>query len=224
MNSAILLSLQVGLLCALLGAPPAILMGYGLARRAFRGKALVSTLLLAPLVTPPVVTGYLLLKAFGRSSPWGAWLDAHGVHIAFGFWGAVLAALVMGLPLYVTAIRAAFEAVDPRLEEVAASSGLRPWAVFRRVTLPLAWPGVLAGAVLAFARALGEFGATIVLAGNLEGETRTIPLALYSLLESPNGDSQARPLLLGSLLLAFGALATHEVLLRRQRRGLELHG
>jgi molybdate transport system permease protein len=223
-SSALSLSVRVGLACAAGGLLPAVGLGYLLARRRFPGKAALSTLLLLPMVLPPVVTGLLLLEAFGRHGVFGPALSALGVQVPFSILGAALAAGVVGLPLYTLVVRAAFEAVDPRYEEVAATLGEVPWRTFLRVTLPLALPGVLAGAVLAFGRALGEFGATVVLAGNVEGRTRTIALAVYSLLDAPGGESKALPLVFASIGLSALALGVYEGLLRRQRSRLEIDG
>lgn len=222
-TGAVVLSLEVALAATLLGAPLAVALGYLLARRDFPGKSLVSALVLAPVVLPPVVTGLLLLSLVGRATPLGGFLASAGLPLSFSFGGAVLAALVVGLPFFVMMARAAFEAVDPRYEEVSSSLGTRPRATFVRVTLPLALPGLLGGAVLAFARALGEFGATAVLAGNLEGETRTLSLAVYTLLDVPGGESRTVPLVLASALLSLGSLALYETLGRLGRRRLELH-
>lgn len=214
-GSAIGLSLRVGLWCTVLGAPVAVVVGWLLARRRMPGRAVLATVLMAPLVLPPVVTGLLLLALFGRGGPLG------GLGVPFSFGGAVVAAFVVGLPLYVMAARSAFEAVDPRYEEVSWTLGVRPFRTFMRVTLPLALPGVAAGAVLTFARALGEFGATAVLAGNIEGKTRTISLAVYTLLESPSRADDARVLVWASIVLGFAAIAGYEVFVRWQRRRLE---
>ena len=219
--SAIYLSLAVALAATFLGLVPSLFLGRLLARRQFFGKTLVTTLILMPLVLPPVVTGFLLLTLFGTRGAFGPALAAVGVSVPFTLIAPVVAALVVGLPLYVLSARAAFEAVDGRLEEVSWTLGVRPRPTFLRVVLPLAAPGILAGAVLAFARALGEFGATVVLAGNVEGRTRTIPLAVYSLLESPGGSRAAWLLVGASVLLSFLALAGFEVLSRRQRKRLE---
>lgn len=220
--SAIRLSLVVGLWCVVFGLPIAIAGGWLLARREFRARTLVSTLLLAPLVVPPVVTGLLILTVVGPSSPIGRAFEAMGLPLAFTLAGGVLAALAVGLPLYVLAARAAFEAVDPRFEEVSLTLGVPPFRTFRRITLPLALPGIAAGAVIAFARALGEFGATAVVSGNVEGETRTIAMAVYTLLESPEGGRETLVLVVASLALSFAALAGYEVLNRWQRRRLEV--
>lgn len=215
-TAAIALSLEVATWCTVLGAPVAIALGYVLARKRFVGRTAVTTLLLLPLVLPPVVTGFLLLEIFGRGGPLAAF------DVPFGLAAAVVAAFVVGLPLYVMAVQHAFEAVDPRYEEVSLTLGVAPWRTFLRVTLPLAMPGVAAGAVLAFARALGEFGATIVVAGNVEGKTRTIALAVYTLLESPGGEAATATLVWASVALSFAAVAGYELLRRWQRRRMEL--
>ena len=218
--SAIRLSLVVGLWCTVLGFPVAAGIGFLLARKRFFGKTLLVTLLLVPLVLPPVVTGYLMLRALGRDGP----VAALGIDVPFTLAGAVIAAFVVGLPLYVMAARHAFEAIDPRYEEVSFSLGVPPARTFARITFPLAAPGLAAGAVLAFARALGEFGATAVLAGNLEGETRTIALAVYTLLEAPGGDDAIGVLLWASLAISLAAIAGYEWLTRWQQRRLHEPG
>ncbi|MEN9786494.1 MAG: molybdate transporter permease subunit [Pseudomonadota bacterium] len=220
--AAILLSMQVAVVATALGLPAAMGVAWVLARRRFPGKALLAALVSAPLVLPPVVTGLVLLRVFGRTGPFGAWLDALGVPVVFSWLGAMVAALVVGFPLFVLTLRAAFETVDPRYEDVSRTLGVPPAATWRRITLPLAGPGVLAAISLAFARALGEFGATAVLAGNTEGRTRTIALAVYTLLETPDGEGRIRLLVGASMVLSLGALAAFEVLVRRQRRRLEL--
>jgi molybdate transport system permease protein len=218
--AAIALSLRVAVVATALGLLPAMGVAWLLARSSFRGKAVVTGIVTAPLVLPPVVTGLVLLRAFSRTGPLGAWLDALGVPVVFSWLGAVVAALVVGFPLFVLTLRAAFQAVDARYEDVSRTLGVPPVATWRRVTLPLAWPGLVAALTLAFARALGEFGATAVLAGNMEGRTRTIPLAVYALLDAPSGEPQIRVLVGASLVLSFGALAAFEFLVRRQRRRL----
>lgn len=220
--SAIRVSVVVAFWCTLLATPLAVGLGWLLARKRFRGKAIVSTIVYAPLVLPPVVTGFILLKLLGRRGLLGGWLTELGFPIAFTTRGAVLAALVVGLPLYVAVARSSFEAVDRRFDELAWTLGIRARRTFLRVTLPLALPGLLAGAALSFARALGEFGATIVLAGNIEGETRTIPMAVYGALESPTGSDAATPLIMVSLLLCLTAMLGYELLTRYHRRRLEL--
>ena len=221
--SAVRLSLIVAFSAVLLGLVPAVGMGWLLARRDFLGKSFVSMIVMAPLVVPPVVTGFLLLSVLGRESVLGGWLAAVGLPIPFTLLGATLAALVVGFPLYVMAIRAVFDTVDRRFEEVSWTLGVPKAPTFRRISLPLALPGIAAGAVLAFARALGEFGATVVLAGNMEGETRTIALAVYSLLESPSGQGATWTLVIASVMLSLLALLGFEGLSRWQRRRMEDH-
>lgn len=224
-GSAIRLSLLVAFLATLAGLAPAIGLGWVLARHDFRGKAILSTAILAPLVVPPVVTGFLLLSVLGSQSPLGRLLASLGLPVPFTLVGATVAAFVVGLPLYVISVRGAFEAVDPRYEELSWTLGVPPRRTFLRVSLPLAMPGIVAGAVLAFARALGEFGATVVLAGNIEGSTRTIALAVYTLLESPSGREATWTLVGASVGLSLLALLGFEALSRRQRRRLDdAHG
>ncbi len=219
--SAIRISLLVALLATAAGFVPAVGLGWLLARREFAGKTLLTTLVLIPLVMPPVVTGFLLLSLLGRESLLGRGLGALGVQIPFTFLGAAVAALAVGLPLYVISVRGAFEAVDTHYEEVSWTLGSPPRRTFLRISLPLALPGIAAGAVLAFARALGEFGATVVLAGNVEGRTRTIALAVYTLLEAPAGRSTTWILVGASVALSVLALLGYEALARRQRNRLE---
>jgi len=219
--SAVRLSFWVALAATLVGFLPAVGLGWILARKEFFGKSVVATLALIPLVLPPVVTGFLLLSLLGTQGPLGGWLARMGLPIPFTLVGAMVAALVVGFPLYVVAVRNAFQAVDPSYEEVSWTLGRRPRPTFLRVTFPLALPGIVAGAVLAFARALGEFGATVVLAGNMEGSTRTIALAVYTLLESPQGREAIWVLVGASVTLSLLALLGYEALSRRQRRQME---
>tara|TARA_Y100000588_G_scaffold391000_1_gene498306 strand:+ start:1219 stop:2829 length:1611 start_codon:yes stop_codon:yes gene_type:complete len=219
--SAIQLSLVVALGAMILGLIPAIAVGWTLARYQFFGKSFISMLFMTPLVMPPVVTGFLLLDVLGRQSFLGRTLDALGLPVPFTILGAMIAALVVGFPLYVMAIRGAFEMADRRFEEVSWTLGVSRTWTFWRISLPLALPGIVAGAVLTFARALGEFGATIVLAGNLEGETRTIALAVYSLLESPSGQGATWMLVSASVAISLIALLGFESLSRWQRKRLE---
>jgi molybdate transport system permease protein len=219
---AVALSIGVASMSTLLAAIPAIAVGRLLAVRDFPGKFLVSGLLLAPLVMPPVVTGLVLLDLFGKNGLFGPLLGRLGVQVVFAPLGAVLAALVVGFPLFAMATRQAFEAVDPRYEEVARTLGVPPFTTFLRVSLPLAMPGILAGAVLAFGRALGEFGATVVVAGNTEGETRTIALAIYAVYDAPGRHPELGVLLGVSLGLSLLALLGAEALSRWQRRRLEI--
>lgn len=218
---AVRLSFRVALWATVLSLPPGILVAYALARWRFAGRQILNGLVLLPLILPPVVTGYLLLLTFGRQGVVGRWLEeSFGLVLAFRWTGAVLAAAIMAFPLMVRAIRLAIEAVDPRLEEAAATLGAPRWAVFATVTLPLILPGVLAGAVLAFAKAVGEFGATITFVANIPGQTQTLPSAVYAFLQTPGGEPQALRLVVLSVALAMAALAGSELLARwAARRG-----
>lgn len=213
---AILLSLKVAGACAVLSAVPGVAMGWLLARRRFWGKAALDAFVHLPLVLPPVVVGYLLLLSLGRNRPLGRWLhETLGLDLAFTFWGAVMASAVIGFPLLVRAVRLAVELVDTRLERAASTLGASPLRVFLTVTLPLALPGILTGVLLAFTRSLGEFGATITFAGNIEGETRTLSLALFTLTQSAGAEQPALRLVLISLALSFAALLISDRLARR---------
>jgi molybdate transport system permease protein len=222
--TAIALSLRVSFTATLAGLPFAVLTALILARGNFPGKTLLDALVHLPLVLPPVVTGLILLLLFGRRGPIGGFFaDNFGIVFAFRWTGAALAAGVMGFPLMVRAIRLSIEAVDLRLEQAAATLGAPPLAVFFLVTLPLAAPGVLAGVVLGFAKALGEFGATITFVSNIPGETRTIPAEIYVLTQSPGGDRDAIVMSAVAAALAIGALVVSEFFARRMRvetRGL----
>ena len=211
---ALRLSLRVSLVATLASLPLALLTAHALARGRFWGHGLLNGLVHLPLVLPPVVTGYLLLLTFGRRGWVGQWLAEVGIVFAFRWTGAALAAGVMAFPLMVRAIRLSIEAVDPRLEAAAASLGAsRPW-VWATVTLPLILPGIIAGAVLAFAKAMGEFGATITFVSNIPGETQTLPSAIYSLLQVPGGEAGAARLVLVSVGVAMTALFLSEWLAR----------
>lgn len=214
------LSLRVGIASTLACLPVAFGLAWLLARKHFPGKALLDALVHLPLVLPPVVTGWALLLLFGRSGPLGAALEACcGVVFAFRWTGAALAAGVMALPLMVRAMRLSIEAVDPRLENAARTLGATPWRVFSSITLPLSLPGVLAAGVLGFARALGEFGATISFVSSIPGETRTLPLAIYGAMQQPGGEGEVLRLAAVSVALALGTLVISEWLLRRQSGG-----
>ena len=213
---AITLSLRVALVSVVTSLPLGVLVAWLLARQSFPGKSLFEGVVHMPLVVPPVVVGYGLLLLFGRRGPAGAWLYDHfGITLIFTWKGAALAAAVMGFPLMVQAIRLSIEAVDRRLEAAARTLGAGPLGVFITVTVPLTLPGILVGSVLAFARSLGEFGATIVFVGNIPGETRTIPIAIYTLTQQPDGDLPALRLSIIALLLALAALIASEALARR---------
>jgi molybdate transport system permease protein len=214
--SAVRLSLQVALTATLLSLPLGIVLGRLLARSRFPGKILVETVINLPLVLPPVVTGYFLLVVFGRRGLLGRWLEESiGLQIAFTWKGAALASAVMAFPLLVRAIRLAFAGVDMRLEEAARTLGAGPLETFWRISLPLARRGVIAGAVLAFARSLGEFGATLMLAGNTPYQTQTLPLYIYEQASTPGGLEQSARLVVVAFVLAAGALAVAEWLERR---------
>lgn len=218
-RQVVLLSLQVAALAVAASLVPGILAGWLLARWQHPLRPFLQGLVMLPLVLPPVVTGYVLLFGLGRSRPLGqAWHALTGGHIAYTTAACVVAAAVVGFPLLVEAIRLSMLAVDRRLEQVSRSLGRGPLDTFFRVTLPLALPGVTAGAVLSFARALGEFGATIVLAGNVSGETRTIPVAVYTLLNVRGGEAAALRLVAVSVALALTALLGSFWLSARQRR------
>lgn len=216
---AIFLSLRVALVATLAALPIAVWVAFVLARKSFPGRQLLNGLVHLPLVLPPVVTGYLLLVVFGRQGPVGAFLyDIFGITLAFRWTGAALAAAVMAFPLMVRAIRLGFEAVDPGLEQAAATLGASRRRIFGTVTLPLILPGVLAGAVLGFAKALGEFGATITFVAAIPGQTQTIPSAIYGLLQVPGGEPAVLRLVMVSIVLAMGALLISEWLARRMAR------
>lgn len=214
------LSLKVSLVAIAAVLPLAFGLAWLLARRRFPGMVLVDALVHLPLVLPPVVTGYLLLLAFGPNGPIGAMLKrAFGLVFSFHWTGAALAAGVMALPLMVRAIRLSIDAVDMRLESAARTLGAGPWEVFRRVTLPLAAPGVFAALVLGFARSIGEFGATITFASNIPGETRTLPLGIYTALQVPGAEGEVARLALVSVALSLAALVASEWLVRRGSYG-----
>lgn len=217
---AIRLSLRVALVATLVALPPGIAVAWLLARTRFAGKTLLDGLVYLPLVLPPVVTGYALLVLFGRKGPLGAWLEStFGLVLSFRWTGAALACAVMGFPLLVRAVRLSIEAIDARLEEAAGTLGASPLRVFFTVTLPLAAPGIIAGAVLCFAKALGEFGATITFVSNIPGETQTIPAAIYNATQVPGGDASALRLSLVAVAIALIALVASELLARRSRPG-----
>lgn len=211
------LSLRVALASVTLTLPVAVGVGWLLARCDFRGKLLVDGLCHLPLVLPPVVTGYLLLLAFGRRGWLGPVLESLGIRLAFDWKGAVLASAVVAFPLSLRAVRLAIEHVDPRLEGVARTLGAGAWRVFFTVTLPLAAPGLWVGALLAFARSLGEFGATITFVANISGQTRTIPSAIYTYLNQPAGEAAALRLVWISIGLSLAALVGSEWAARRSR-------
>ena len=213
---AVALSLRVSFWATAVSLPFGVLVAVALARWSFPGKAVLNGVVHLPLILPPVVTGYLLLLTFGWTGPVGGVLyDWFGITLAFRWTGAALAAAVMAFPLMVRAVRLAVEAVDPRLEEAAATLGASRPVVFVTVTLPLILPGVIAGAILGFAKAMGEFGATITFVSNIPGQTQTLPSAIYAFLQVPGGDASAFRLVVISIVLAMGALVLSEWLARR---------
>jgi molybdate transport system permease protein len=210
------LSLKVSVVAVLLTLPLSYALAWVLARRRFPGVILLDALVHLPLVVPPVVTGWLLLLLFGRNGPIGGWLEAQfGITLVFRWTGAALAAAVMALPLMVRAMRLSIESVDRRLVDAARTLGASRWRAFWTITLPLSAPGIAAGAMLGFARSLGEFGATITFASNIAGETRTLPLAIYSGLQLPGGEALVTRLSLISIALSLVALVVSELLVRR---------
>lgn len=219
------LSLKVAIWCVLVSLIPSIALGWVLARKEFYGKAVLNALIHLPIVLPPVVVGYFLLITLGRRGFIGSWLlDTFDISLIFNWKGVVVATAVMSFPLMVRAIRQGIEAVDQNLEIAAQTLGRSPIYVFLSITLPLALPGIFAGAVLGFARALGEFGATITFVSNIPGETRTLPLAIYSLLQVPNSEDAVMRLVIISVVLAFAAIALSEWLAHRSLKKLGVQG
>lgn len=217
--SIVALSLKVAVVAVLGALPPACALAWLLSRVRFPGKVLLDGLVHLPLVTPPVVVGWLLLGLFGPAAPIGRWLEeVLGLELMFRWTGAALAAGVMALPLMVRSMRLSFDGVDRRLEDAARSLGAGPVRVFWSVSAPLAAPGVLAALVLGFARALGEFGATIAFVSNIPGETRTLSLAIYSALQTPGGEGTATRLAVLSILVSLAALIASEAMIRKGRR------
>ena len=218
-TTAIALSLKVAVAASLASLPPGIAVAWLLARRRFFGKALVDALVHLPLVLPPVVVGYALLVALGHGGTLGRLLAEHfGITLAFRWTGAALASAIMGFPLMVRAIRLSIESVDRRLQRAASTLGASPLRVFFTVTLPLAWPGLVAGAVLAFAKALGEFGATITFVSSIPGETRTLSSEIYGLMQVPGGEAGIWRLAVVAVAISLSALLASEWLVRRGRR------
>lgn len=214
------LSLKVSGVAILAALPVAFGLAWVLARKRFPGKVLLDALVHLPLVLPPVVTGWLLLLAFGANGFAGRWLeDTLGVTLIFRWTGAALGAAVMALPLMVRVMRLSLEAVDPKLEGAARTLGAGRWETFLSITLPLAFPGVLAAMVLGLARSIGEFGATITFVSNIPGETRTLPLAIYTALQVPGGEANVARLAIVSVLLSLAALVASEMLARRSGYG-----
>ena len=216
---AIRLSVEVAVYCAGIALPLALVLGYVLARYEFPGKSVVESLIHLPLVMPPVTTGYLLLLLFGTRGIFGKWLfSLFGVRIAFTFPAAVIASVFVSFPLIVRSIRTAMEMVDPGLEDASRILGAGRIKTFFRITIPLALPGIVSGTILAFARSLGEFGATITFAGNIEGETQTLPLAVYAYMQVPGKEGATLRLVLVSVLVSFIAMALSELFIKKMKR------
>lgn len=213
---ALMISLRASFFATIFSLPAAIVIGYVLARFRFPGLGLLNVVVHLPLVLPPVVTGYLLLLTLGRKAPLGAALESCcGIVFSFRWTGAALAAGIMAFPLVVRAIRLSIEAVDTRLEQAALTLGAHPVWVFFTITLPLALPGIVAGAILGFAKALGEFGATITFVSNIPGETQTLPSAIYSYTQIPNGEGPALRLVIIAIIVSMAALFASEAMARR---------
>jgi molybdate transport system permease protein len=218
-SEALWLSARVALFATAGCLPLGIAVGWLMARRNFVGKWIVDALVQLPMVLPPVVPGYFLLLLLGTQGPIGGWLlSTFGIVIAFTWKGAVIASAVMAFPLMVQPVRLAFRMIDARLEQAATTLGATPWRAFLTITLPLAFPGIVAGSMLCFSRSLGEFGATMAFVGNIPGETRTLPLAIYSFTNVPNGEAPAMRLAILSILLAVAALVTSHWINRRAER------
>jgi molybdate transport system permease protein len=214
--TAVRLSLRVATVAMLASLPVGIAVAYLLARGRFPGKAILNGIVFLPLILPPVVTGYLLLLSFGRRGPIGAFLDQHfGIVFSFRWTGAALACAVMAFPLLVRSIRLSIEAVDRKLEEAAGTLGANPLWVFLFITLPLILPGIIAGMILCFAKAMGEFGATITFVSNIPGETQTLPTAIYTLTQIPGGEAGAMRLTLIAIVISMAAVIVSELLARR---------
>lgn len=218
--SALYLSAKVGLFATLVNLPFAIFVAWILARYEFRLKVILESLLQLPMILPPVVLGYLLLILFGNRGIVGQFLSEWGIQLAFNWKGAVIASMVVAFPLMVQPIRLSFQLINQQLEQIAQTLGASPIQAFFSISLPLALPGVLIGSILCFSRSLGEFGATITFVGNIPDETRTVPIAIYSLLQQPDGESMAMRLVLLSVGLAFAALVADHLILKRYQQRL----
>ena len=218
-SQVILLSLRVAFCCVLVTIPPALVLGWVLARCDFPFKLLIDGICHLPLVMPPVVVGYLLLVAFGRQGILGPWLEIFGLQFVFNWKGAVISSSVVAFPLVLRAVRLAIEDIDPRVERIARTLGASPIRVFFTITLRMAMPGLIVGSLLAFARSLGEFGATITFVSNIAGETRTIPAAIYTYLNQPDGEMAALRLASFSVIISLIALIVSEWSVKRLRRG-----
>jgi len=221
--SALAISVRVSLLCAFISLPFAVVLGWFLARKNFRLKPVFEAFLHVPMVMPPVTTGYVLLLVFGVNGFFGHFLqEKFGIRIAFNFAAAVFASIIVSFPLAVRAVKQAVEMVDERLEDAAEILGASRAKVFLSITVPLAFPGILSGFLLSFTRSLGEFGATITFAGNIFGETRTIPLALFSAMQTPGKEGEAFRLMLISIVISFVAMLASEIVNRRYQKSVKV--
>ncbi|MGH1402033.1 molybdate ABC transporter permease subunit [Acinetobacter sp. PK01] len=218
--SALYLSAKVAIFATLLSLPFAIALAWVLARYEFRLKFVLEAILQMPMVLPPVVLGYLLLVLLGQQGWIGRYLNELGIQVVFNWKGAVLASMIVAFPLMVQPIRLSFQLINQQLEQVAATLGASPIRVFCSISLPLAIPGIIIGSILCFSRSLGEFGATITFVGNIPDETRTIPIAIYSFLQQPNGEEMAMRLVALSMLLAFSALIANYMILQKYQKQL----
>ncbi|MDW3652630.1 MAG: molybdate ABC transporter permease subunit [Bacteroidia bacterium] len=215
---AISLSVQVALICSLISLPLALWLGYVMARKEFWGKSIVESIIHLPLVMPPVTTGYILLLLLGSKSPIGSWIyDTFGIKLAFSFYAAIIASVVVSFPLIVRSIRTSMELVDTGLEDASRMLGASKFKTFIQITIPLALPGVISGTILSFARSLGEFGATITFAGNIEGETQTLPLAIYSYMQIPGQEDSTFRLVLVSIFISFLAMILSEWYIKKMK-------
>ncbi len=218
---AILLSAKVALFATAINLPFAIAVAWFMSRYSFKGKVIAEAILQLPMILPPVVLGYFLLLMFGRQGMLGDVLASLGIQLVFNWKGAVLASMVVAFPLIVQPIRLSFQQIDQQLEYVAQSLGAQLWQVFYSIHLPLALPGILMGCILCFSRSLGEFGATITFVGNIPDQTRTVPIAIYTLLQQPNSDSMVLRLVVLSVILAFTALLASHLLQQRYQQRLK---
>lgn len=218
--SALFLSAKVGLFATLVNLPFAIAVAWVLARYEFRFKFLLESLLQLPMVLPPVVLGYILLVLFGAEGVLGRYLQQLGIQLVFNWKGAVLASMVVAFPLMVQPIRLAFQLIHKQLEEIAQTLGARPHDVFISISLPLALPGIIIGSILCFSRSLGEFGATITFVGNIPDETRTLPIAIYTMLQQPDGEQMATRLVVLSIVLSLMALMANFYILQKYQKRL----
>ena len=215
---AIWLSIQVGIYCALISLPIALAVAYILARKSFYGKSIVESIIHLPLVMPPVTTGYLLLISLGRKSFIGNWMyEVFGIRLSFSFYAVIIASVVVSFPLIVRSIRTSIEMVDVGLEDASRILGASRWKTFFKVTFPLAMPGIISGTILAFARSLGEFGATITFAGNISEETQTLPLAIYENMQVPGQEGATWRLVIFSVIISFVAMLLSEWYIKKMK-------